>query len=73
MATNADNVKEETLVTILFADVVGSTRLYEELGDDAARETVQRCVEIMKDATDQYGGTVIKTIGDEVMSTFPSA
>ena len=73
MATHADNVKEETLVTILFADVVGSTRLYEELGDDAARETVQRCVEIMKDATDQYGGTVIKTIGDEVMSTFPSA
>ena len=73
MATNVENIKEETLVTILFADVVGSTRLYEELGDDAARETVQRCVEIMKEATEQYGGSVIKTIGDEVMSTFPSA
>ena len=73
MATNIDSIKEDTLVTILFADVVGSTRLYEELGDDAARETVQRCVEIMKEATEQYGGSVIKTIGDEVMSTFPSA
>ncbi len=73
MATNLDSVKEETYVTILFADVVGSTHLYEALGDDKARETVRRCVEIMKDATEQYGGSVIKTMGDEVMSTFPSA
>lgn len=73
MATSVDSVKEETYVTILFADVVGSTHLYEALGDDAARETVQQCVEIMKEATEQYGGSVIKTMGDEVMSTFPSA
>lgn len=73
MATNVDSVNEETNVTIMFADVVGSTQLYEVLGDDQARETVQRCVEIMKDATEQYGGAVIKTMGDEVMSTFPSA
>ena len=64
---------EENLVTVLFADVVGSTQLYEALGDEGARETVQKCVQIMKEATDQYGGSVIKTIGDEVMSTFPSA
>jgi adenylate cyclase len=64
---------EETHVTVLFADVVGSTQLYEALGDERARETVQKCVQIMKEATDQYGGKVIKTIGDEVMSTFPSA
>jgi len=73
MATNVDSVKEETYVTILFADVVGSTHLYEILGDEEARETVRRCVEIMKEATEQYGGSVIKTMGDEVMSTFPSA
>jgi adenylate cyclase len=73
MVTSVDSVKQETYVTILFADVVGSTQLYEVLGDDAARETVQRCVKIMKEATEQYGGAVIKTMGDEVMSTFPSA
>jgi len=73
MATHVDSVKEETYVTILFADVVGSTHLYEVLGDDAARETVRQCVEIMKQATEEYGGSVIKTMGDEVMSTFPSA
>jgi adenylate cyclase len=57
-------------VAIVFADVVGSTQLYEQFGDTRASETVAACLEIMKDATRQYGGTVIKTIGDEVMSTF---
>jgi len=73
MASNVESVKEGNQVTILFADVVGSTRLYEALGDEKARETVQDCVDIMRQATEQYGGSVIKTIGDEVMSTFPSA
>ena len=59
-------------VAILFADVVGSTQLYEHLGDTRASETVSRCLEVMKEATYQNDGTVIKTIGDEVMSTFPS-
>ena len=55
---------------ILFADVVGSTQLYEKFGDTQASATVALCLDIMKDATYQYNGTVIKTIGDEVMSTF---
>ena len=57
-------------VAILFADVVGSTQLYDKFGDTKASETVADCLEVMKDATHQYNGTVIKTIGDEVMSTF---
>ena len=59
-------------VAILFADVVGSTQLYDKYGDTKASETVSRCLDIMKDATHQFNGTVIKTIGDEVMSTFPT-
>lgn len=59
-------------VAILFADVVGSTQLYDKFGDTKASETVADCLEVMKDATYQYNGTVIKTIGDEVMSTFPT-
>ena len=59
-------------VAILFADVVGSTQLYDKFGDTKASETVARCLDMMKDATYQFNGTVIKTIGDEVMSTFPS-
>jgi adenylate cyclase len=59
-------------VAILFADVVGSTQLYDKFGDTKASETVAACLDVMKDATHQFNGTVIKTIGDEVMSTFPS-
>ena len=59
-------------VAILFADVVGSTQLYDKFGDTKASETVARCLDVMKDATHQFNGTVIKTIGDEVMATFPT-
>ncbi len=59
-------------VAILFADVVGSTQLYDKFGDTKASETVAACLNVMKDATRQYNGKVIKTIGDEVMSTFPT-
>ncbi len=57
-------------VAILFADVVGSTELYEALGDERARDTVGQCLTIMKNATEENNGAVIKTIGDEVMATF---
>jgi class 3 adenylate cyclase len=57
-------------VAIVFADVVGSTQLYDKFGDTKASETVALCLDVMKDATQQFNGTVIKTIGDEVMSTF---
>jgi class 3 adenylate cyclase len=60
-------------LAILFADVVGSTRLYEAMGDQRARDMVATCIDVMRTATEQAHGTVIKTMGDEVMATFPSA
>ena len=60
-------------LAILFADVVGSTRLYELMGDLRARDMVAICIDVMRSATEQRQGTVIKTMGDEVMATFPSA
>jgi len=60
-------------LAILFADVVGSTKLYELMGDLKARDMVAICIDAMRSATEQNHGTVIKTMGDEVMSTFPSA
>ena len=63
---------EEVEVAVLFADVVGSTRLYERMGDQRARDMVGTCIEVMRGATEEHGGTVVKTMGDEVMATFPS-
>lgn len=60
-------------LAILFADVVGSTRLYERMGDLRARDMVSVCVDVMTTATQQHHGTVIKTMGDGVMATFPTA
>ena len=58
---------------VMFCDVVGSTRLYRELGDHRAHLTVyDRLSEIGRLITER-GGRVIKTIGDEVMATFPDA
>ena len=64
---------KEVQLAIAFADVSQSTKLYERLGDQKARTAIAACVQVMSEATVKYGGTVIKTIGDEVMSTFPTA
>src|SRR5690606_15959418 len=60
-------------LAVLFSDVVGSTRIYEALGDQRAREVIAVCLDLMQGATEAHKGTVIKTIGDEVMATFPTA
>jgi len=66
-------VQNNISLTILFADIAGSTRLYETLGDAAARRVVARVLSILHQVITQHGGTVVKTIGDEVMSVFADA
>lgn len=58
---------------VLFADVSDSSKLYESSGDTVAHAAVARCVNLMREKTVQADGRVIKTIGDECMSWFPSA
>ena len=55
---------------VLFADVSGSTRLYESVGDAAAHSAIDLCVKFFRAITEQHNGRVIKTIGDEVMAIF---
>lgn len=57
---------------VLFADVSGSTKLYDTVGDKLAFAAVQACVNAFIAVTQSHGGRVIKTIGDEVMAIFPS-
>jgi len=59
--------------TILFADVAGSTRLFETKGDVEARRLTSMVLDALAIIAQQYGGRVIKTIGDEVMCTIPTA
>lgn len=60
-------------LAILFADVAKSTHLYETLGDKEAKDLIGTCLALMTKATNHNKGRVIKEIGDEIMSVFPSA
>ncbi len=59
--------------TILFADVSGSTRLFEQKGDVEARRLIAMVLNALTVICNQHGGRVIKTIGDEIMCTFKTA
>ena len=63
---------EEVTRTVLFADVSGSTQLYETVGDAAAAQAIAQCIRAFTDAARLAGGQVVKEIGDEVMAIFPS-
>jgi len=66
-------VRENVTLAILFADVAKSTHLYETLGNKVAQTLIGACLSLLARVTVQHNGTVIKTIGDEIMCTFPSA
>jgi len=55
---------------VLYADVSGSTRIYEKYGDRIARADIGSCLDLLSDVVHDYDGRVVKTIGDEVMCLF---
>ena len=59
-------------LSVMFADICGSTSLYEQLGDGEARRLIAKCIALMLDKVSAAQGTLIKTIGDEIMCTFAS-
>jgi class 3 adenylate cyclase len=64
---------EVTDVAVLFADVSGSTKLYETVGDAEALNAIGRCLSLVRIACEAQGGRVVKTIGDEIMAVFSAA
>ncbi len=57
-------------MTVLFADVVGSTSLGERFDAEALKELMGRFFAAMRDEIEAEGGTVEKFIGDAVMAAF---
>jgi len=62
----------ETDRTILFADVANSTGITEAIGDIEARKHIGEILADLASITQTLNGTVVKTIGDEIMSAFES-
>lgn len=62
--------EERRVVTVLFADVTGSTALGESLDPEDVRALLARYYAIAKDVVAVHGGTIEKFIGDAVMAVF---
>jgi class 3 adenylate cyclase/tetratricopeptide (TPR) repeat protein len=62
--------EERRLVTVLFADVVGSTAMGEALDPEDVRALLARLFAIATEAVERHGGRVEKFIGDAIMAVF---
>lgn len=58
---------------IMFADVSGSSALYKRIGNEEAKAIIDEAVQFMTTLTIVHEGTVVKTIGDEIMARFDTA
>ena len=63
-------MEERKLVTVLFADITGSTTLGERFDPERWRVLLQRFFSVMTSTIEAWGGTVQKFMGDSVMATF---
>jgi class 3 adenylate cyclase len=61
---------DRVLASVLFTDIVDSTRLATELGDSRWREVLERHQELVRDQLERFGGREIKTTGDGFLATF---
>lgn len=60
-------------VTIVFTDVVGSTELLDRLGDEQGAAVLRRHLNALRALAADHRGTVVKSLGDGLMLTFPDA
>ena len=70
LATSGGSQETRRTVTILFADVSGSTSLGEQLDPESMRALMGRYFAEMQTVIERHGGTVEKFIGDAVMAVF---
>lgn len=60
----------DSLQAIMFADVSGSSALYKRVGNEEAKAIIDQAIHFMTALTIVHEGTVVKTLGDEVMARF---
>ena len=70
LTTRAALEGERKQVTVLFCDVVDSTRLAEQLDPEMMHEVMDRALQLMAEAVHRYEGTVNQFLGDGMMALF---
>ncbi len=63
---------DRVLATVLFTDIVGSTRRAAELGDRRWRELLEAHHRLLRVALERFGGREVHTAGDGFLATFDS-
>lgn len=66
-------VQEAQKVAVLFIDIVDSTKIYQEHGNEKAHALISAALNLMKAIVEDNLGRVVKTIGDEIMAVFPQS
>jgi class 3 adenylate cyclase len=59
------------VATVVFADLVGSTGLFERLGDETAGHFVTQLTGALSKTFEQHSGRVVKLLGDGLFVVFP--
>lgn len=62
--------RETINCVVMFADVAGSTAMYENMGDELARERISKALNALISITQRNSGKLVKTIGDEILVYF---
>lgn len=62
--------RETINCVVMFADVAGSTAMYENMGDDLARERISKALNTLISISARHEGKLVKTIGDEILVYF---
>ena len=57
-------------VAIMFTDLQGSTKLYDDLGDASAYRLVRDHFAFLSERIERHNGFIVKTVGDAVMAAF---
>jgi class 3 adenylate cyclase/tetratricopeptide (TPR) repeat protein len=69
-AAPADEVVARKVITIVFADLIGSTSLHERLDPESVSRVMERYHTAVRGPVEAHGGTVVQLLGDGVMCAF---
>ena len=70
MEARGEQDGERKTITVLFADLKGSTALLEGMDPEVARAVIDPALQIMMDAVHRYEGYVAQALGDGILALF---
>ena len=70
VASASEQAVARKVVTIVFADLIGSTALHERLDPESVGRLMDRYYQVVREPVEAHGGSVVQLLGDGVMCAF---